>query len=117
MCKILIFGGTTEGRQLAEFCAEHRISAYVSSATDYGTGLIKKSGYITKLTGRMNTEEMESFILSKKLRLVIDVIKQTCQQILNIIAPYNAIFTELVNMLFNKLDYRVHVILRIAEET
>ena len=50
MCKILIFGGTTEGRQLAEFCAEHRISAYVSSATDYGTGLIKKSGipYINK---------------------------------------------------------------------
>ena len=72
MCKILIFGGTTEGRQLAEFCAEHRISAYVSSATDYGTGLIKKSAYITKLTGRMNTEEMESFILSKQLHLVID---------------------------------------------
>ena len=29
MCDILIFGGTTEGRQLAEFCAGHGINACI----------------------------------------------------------------------------------------
>lgn len=72
MCRILIFGGTTEGRQLAEFCAENKIFTYVSSATEYGSGLINSSGYVSLLTGRMDCEEMEEFIRSKNIQLVID---------------------------------------------
>lgn len=72
MCNILIFGGTTEGRQIAEFCADNKISAYVSSATEYGTKLIEKSVYLSVLTGRMNREEMERFIMENNIRLVID---------------------------------------------
>ena len=33
---IVIFGGTTEGRQLAEFCEEEKIPAIVCVATDFG---------------------------------------------------------------------------------
>ena len=40
MCDILIFGGTTEGRQLAEFCAGHGINACISVATEYGAELL-----------------------------------------------------------------------------
>ena len=35
MSEILIFGGTTEGRLLAEFCAAKGIRAAVSTATEY----------------------------------------------------------------------------------
>ena len=37
MKKLLVFGGTTEGRLLAEFCGRHDIPAAVSVATDYGS--------------------------------------------------------------------------------
>ncbi len=36
MSKLLIFGGTTKGRALAEFCSGEKIEAYVSTATEYG---------------------------------------------------------------------------------
>ena len=39
MSEILIFGGTTEGRLLAEFCAAKGIRAAVSTATEYGAEL------------------------------------------------------------------------------
>ena len=34
MCKIWIFGGTTEGRLLAEYCSREKIEAWVSVASD-----------------------------------------------------------------------------------
>ena len=36
MCKIWIFGGTTEGRLLAEYCSREKIEAWVSVASEYG---------------------------------------------------------------------------------
>ena len=36
MSEVLIFGGTTEGRELAEFCAGLHIPAVVSVATRQG---------------------------------------------------------------------------------
>ena len=34
--KILIFAGTTEGRELAEFLSEREVEAEISVATEYG---------------------------------------------------------------------------------
>ena len=39
MCKIWIFGGTTEGRLLAEYCSREKIEAWVSVASEYGEEL------------------------------------------------------------------------------
>ena len=58
MCKILIFGGTTEGRILAEYCVKNKIYAYVSVATEIGEALLEKSQYLNIKAGRMNSEEM-----------------------------------------------------------
>ena len=42
MCKIWIFGGTTEGRLLAEYCGRERIPAWVSVASEYGEELLRE---------------------------------------------------------------------------
>ena len=72
MCKILIFGGTAEGRELAQFCNENKIPAYVSVATDYGAKLIERLTFIRVLNGRKDSGEIEKFIKEQKIELVID---------------------------------------------
>lgn len=72
MCRILIFGGTTEGRKLAEFCAENRIFACVSVTTDYGAELLPKSSYIKPLIGKLEKTEMANLISGKNFSLVVD---------------------------------------------
>ena len=72
MCEILIFGGTTEGRRLAEFCTEHRLPAYISVVTDYGEKMLESSEYLHVLIGRMNAAEIEDFITSSGIKTVVD---------------------------------------------
>ena len=72
MCKLLIFGGTTEGRQLAQFCADHRISAWVSVASQSGCDLLPSSEYLRILVNRMDWQEMAEFMRDKQVRLVVD---------------------------------------------
>ena len=72
MCRILIFGGTSEGRELAEYCAEKGIFACVSVTTDYGAELLPKSSYIKPLIGKLEKTEMTKLISRKNFSLVID---------------------------------------------
>ena len=72
MCKILIFGGTAEGRELAQFCSDNEISAFVSVATDYGAELIDGLPFIRILKGRKDGGEIEKFIKENFIELVID---------------------------------------------
>ena len=69
MCRILIFGGTAEGRELAELCAGNGIPACVSVATDYGASLL--SG-VKVLTGRLTEAGMLKRITEGAFELVID---------------------------------------------
>ena len=68
--KILIFGGTTEGRKLAEYCAENNISADVSVATEYGASLLPEK--INKLVGKLDVFQMTELLIINKYSLVID---------------------------------------------
>lgn len=72
MCKILIFGGTTEGRQLAMVCSENNISAFLSVATSYGAEIIEKSDCLHILQGRMNSKEIAEFIEKNRIEKVFD---------------------------------------------
>lgn len=72
MCKILIFGGTTEGRELADFCGKNKIGAYISVTTDYGAQLIPKSEHITVLTGKIGGSQILDFIKNSGIKLVVD---------------------------------------------
>lgn len=60
MCNVLIFGGTTEGRELAEFCAARGISALSSVTTELGAKLLPKGAHVT--VGRLDIDGMASLI-------------------------------------------------------
>lgn len=70
MFKLLIFGGTTEGRKLAEFCSESGITADISVATEYGASLLPRG--ITCLCGRLDCTQMTELIAANGYSAVID---------------------------------------------
>lgn len=79
MCRVLIFGGTTEGRLLYTYCMEQGISAAVYVATEYGERILDRekencavSGSVTIHEGRLSTEEMKEAILREGAGLVLD---------------------------------------------
>lgn len=67
---ILIFGGTTEGRELAQWLVERGHIPTVSVATDYGKQLLSPS--VPVLCGRMERVQMADCITQKGFSLVID---------------------------------------------
>lgn len=70
--KILLFAGTTEGRELAEFLRGQGIGAYVSTATEYGRECVGEGGSITVCAGRMDEEDIRVFIETHAIELTID---------------------------------------------
>lgn len=70
MNKLLIFAGTTEGRNLAEFCAKNEIKADVSTATEYGSSLLPEG--IGILYGRLNAGEIMALLQKNNYVCVID---------------------------------------------
>lgn len=72
MSRILIFGGTTEGRLLAEYCHEQKKKVWVSVATGYGKMVLPESPYLFIHETPMDEEEMEQFIRRNKITLVFD---------------------------------------------
>lgn len=72
MCELLIFGGTTEGRELAEFCCDNGISTAVSVATGYGGELLPERDTLRKLVGRLDCGQMKELINELGCRAVID---------------------------------------------
>ena len=72
MNKLLIFGGTTEGRELSEWCAENGMSADVSVTTDYGARLLGRSEHLNVFTGKLDCREMKTLITADSYAAVID---------------------------------------------
>lgn len=72
MCRVLIFGGTAEGRILAEYCHEKAINAWVSVATGYGREVLLESKYLHINESPMDAHEMERFIEQNGITLVFD---------------------------------------------
>lgn len=72
MDKILLFAGTTEGRNLAEFLEKNQIPTEVCVATQYGETLLEEGKYLHVHAGRLDETEMEQQIQKQKITLVID---------------------------------------------
>ena len=72
MDKILLFAGTTEGRNLAEFLEKNQIPTEVCVATQYGETLLEEGKYLHVHAGRLDETEMEQQIQKKQITLVID---------------------------------------------
>lgn len=72
MKKIVIFGGTLEGRQLAEVLRGTNIQLHICVTTDYAKTLIPKGDNIQVLVGRMDCEEMIRLFENLQPELCID---------------------------------------------
>lgn len=72
--KIGIFGGTQEGRLLAEFCRDEDIDFAVSVATAYGEQILENTAiWGGKVhAGRMNAQEMAQWITREAITTVVD---------------------------------------------
>ncbi|MCC8152616.1 MAG: precorrin-6A reductase [Lachnospiraceae bacterium] len=70
--KFLVFAGTKEGRELAEYMSAHRIPAVVCVATEYGEELLQSDRWIQVRTGRMEKSGMEELIRDMEPLAVID---------------------------------------------
>ena len=72
MCKICIFGGTTEGRKLVEFLSGQEIEVYTSVATDYGETLIAPAENVTVSVARLTAEGMAALFREQNFDCVVD---------------------------------------------
>lgn len=70
MSEILIFGGTTEGRELAEFCSGRGIKACISVTTDYGAKLLPQN--IKIIVGKLDFLQIKKLISENNFSYVID---------------------------------------------
>lgn len=75
MKRVLIYGGTTEGRRLAEKLAEAGIPSLVLVATEYGEQMMvpgEKSGRIQVLQGRLTAAEMAALYEREQPAVIVD---------------------------------------------
>ncbi len=70
--EILIFAGTTEGRELAERLAQAGVHCTVSVATEYGAQVLGPGNGRTVLQGRLTQEQMEFLIREEDFTCVVD---------------------------------------------
>jgi len=70
--EILIFAGTTEGRELSEYLAVAGIAHTLCVATEYGEIVLKEHPLVKVHKGRMNQEEIEVYIKAGNFGAVVD---------------------------------------------
>ena len=104
--RLVIFGGTTEGRVLAEKAAALKIPVIVSVSTEYGAELLKENAFLTVHQGNLTEEEMEQLLLSWQAELCMDATH-----------PYAELVTKNVRKACEKLALPYVRILRKEEAT
>jgi len=77
MPKLLVFGGTTEGRELLEALSRNiggsGLEVYACVATDYGKEMLPEGlEHVRVRSGRLTEDEMTSLMLEKRFDYVID---------------------------------------------
>lgn len=72
MYKLLLFAGTTEGRELAEYFSTCNVQVTVCVATEYGQTLILQRENLSVCAGRLTQQEMEEKIIGEGYDLVVD---------------------------------------------
>lgn len=73
MKQIILFAGTTEGRQLSEWLSGEGLDVLACVATEYGSLLMKEQEHLEVRKGRLTKEEMEHLFRKEGQPLVLDV--------------------------------------------
>lgn len=101
MSEILIFGGTTEGRELAEFCSDNGIKACISVTTDYGAELLPQNKNIKIIVGKLDYFQIKQFISENSFEFIIDATH-----------PYAALATKNIKRACGELQKKYYRVVR-----
>ena len=83
MCKICVFAGTTEGRELIEFLAARNVHITACVATEYGETLLPSVENLTISAKRLTEQEMAEMLRENGFDVVVDATH-----------PYASVVTE-----------------------
>ncbi len=72
MSKVLLFGGTTEGRAIAKILSENKIECDVCVATEYGEMVMEEMPLVRVKTGRLSPDDMTALVRGGSYDAVID---------------------------------------------
>ena len=72
MSKVLLFGGTTEGRVIAKILSENKIECDVCVATEYGEMVMEEMPLVRVKTGRLSPDDMTALVRGGSYNAVID---------------------------------------------
>ena len=98
MKRILIFSGTTEGRQLADILDASGICADVCVATGYGHEVMTEGQYRNIYTGRLTEEEMKEFMQKGDYAAIVDATH-----------PYAVVVSSNISRRPHRQDFRIIV--------
>ena len=101
MCKLCVFAGTTEGRELVEFLCGQEVSVTACVATEYGETLLIPRENLTVSAQRLTQEEMEALFSRENYDMVIDATH-----------PYASVVTENIASACEKAGVRYQRLLR-----
>ncbi len=101
MCKLCVFAGTTEGRELVEFLCTQAVSVTACVATEYGETLLSPRENLTISAQRLTREEMEALFSRENFDMVIDATH-----------PYASVVTENIAAACEKAGVRYRRLLR-----
>ena len=72
MCEVLLFGGTSEGRRLAEYMSSLRLSSLICVATEYGETVMDVQDPVRVRVGRLDADQIADLIRAERPRFVVD---------------------------------------------
>lgn len=70
--KILLFGGTSEGRVIAEYFQKAGYNYILSVASEYGKIILSEEVAGNVINGRLNQQEIEALILKENITVIVD---------------------------------------------
>ncbi len=68
--RVLVFAGTSEGKEIATFLCENNVDTTAVTATEYGEVCLEEISNLQTLCGRMSIEDMQSEV--KKYDVIVD---------------------------------------------
>ncbi len=90
--QILVFAGTTEGRELIEYLNDFKVQVTACTATEYGKACIREQENTEVIPGRLEEEKIKALICEKGIEIVVDAthpfamtatenIRRACQEV------------------------------------
>lgn len=104
--EVLIFSGTTEGRELSEILSEAQIYHTVCVATEYGKFIMSDSKYAKVLDRRLDEEEIVEFLKVNNFKIVCDATH-----------PYATLVTKNIKNAVNKFGCKELNYFRLRRDT